>query len=60
MATEKEKYLAWFENAKKNEGLISVDIFPGNFAEKEEDLYAELNHFNAQMDTVEPLYEVVF
>lgn len=59
--THKEKYIEWYENAKKNNDLIDVKFYSGDIKlSTEEEFYREVNHFNEQLDRedVAPLYEV--
>lgn len=61
--THKEKYLEWYENAKKNEDLIDVKFQTGDIKlSSQEEFYREANHFNEQLDNedIEPLYYVTF
>lgn len=60
--TQKEKYIEWYEDAKKNKDLIDVKIYAGDIKlSSEEEFYREANHFNEQLDRedIAPLYEVV-
>jgi hypothetical protein len=61
--TQQERYITWFENAKKNEDLIDVKFQTGDIKlSSQEEFYREANHFNEQLDRkdIEPLYEVTF
>jgi len=61
--TQQERYIAWFENAKRTENLIDVKFQTGDIKlSSQEEFYREANHFNEQLDRedIEPLYEVTF
>ncbi len=61
--TEEDKYLQWYDNAKKNEGLIDVKFHIGEIIETDtEQFYREANHFNRQLDRADitPRIEVKF
>jgi sulfatase maturation enzyme AslB (radical SAM superfamily) len=58
--TQKQKYLDWYVDAKKNKNLIDVKLYAGEtMLFKEEEIYRELNHFNDQLDRtdIKPLFE---
>ena len=49
--TEEEKYITWFENAKKHEGLIDIKFYAGEIHGTDtEQFYREANYFNQQLD----------
>ena len=61
--TQKEKYIQWFQEAKKDKNLIDVKFYAGDIKlSSQEEYYREANHFNEQLDRldIKPLYEVKF
>ena len=61
--TEEERYIAWYNNAKKNEGLIDIKFYAGEILGTDtEQFYREANYFNQQLDRqdITPRIEVRF